>query len=491
MIGTPARKRFFLLILILPAFFMADRVLASDFPQYPVIGDNVAFWQDIYAKYSTEQAVLHDSRDLSLVYAVVTILDHRLPGASKINRPRLKLTKKKYRSILKKLASGKGGASPEEKKISRLLQSKSKKQILAHADSLRIQLGQRDRFLDGVIRSGAYIREIKQIFRSYNLPPELAYLPHVESSFNLRAHSKRGASGIWQFTRSTGKNYLAINSVVDERRDPLLASHAAARFLKKNYALLGSWPLAITAYNYGPSGMMRAQKAMGSYEKIFRGYSKGYFKFASRNFYSEFLAALTVARQLENNRQVTKRPPFQYTPVKLKGYIALADISRHFKVDPATIKSMNPALKPQVLTGKKRIPKGYTLRLPASPKISKQLLSLPGRMVHSKQIADRYHIVRAGDTAGKIALRYKVRLRDLKKVNRLNKKATVYTGQKLILPSRSGQLPPSPSKNKSSASARPKDKQKHSVPLLRNTKKKRVSMTLPPGHSFLYTPWRV
>ena len=94
--------------------------------------------------------------------------------------------------------------------------------------------------MEGVIRSGGYMAEMKHIFRSHNLPEDLAYLPHVESSFNTSAYSKFGAAGIWQFTRSTGKNYLNIDYVIDERRDPILSTKAAAKYLKSNFENLGS-----------------------------------------------------------------------------------------------------------------------------------------------------------------------------------------------------------------------------------------------------------
>jgi membrane-bound lytic murein transglycosylase D len=77
---------------------------------------------------------------------------------------------------------------------------------------------------------------------------DLAYLPHVESSFNPKAYSKFGAAGMWQFTRSTGKQYMTVSYAVDERRDPILSSRAAARLLKRNFKKFQNWPMAITAY---------------------------------------------------------------------------------------------------------------------------------------------------------------------------------------------------------------------------------------------------
>ena len=125
-------------------------------------------------------------------------------------------------------------------------------------------------------------------------------LPLVESSFENRALSNAGAAGIWQFTRGTGRLYLNVNRKVDERLDPAKAARAAARLLHDNYGALGSWPLAITAYNHGRAGMMRAQSEAGSeITKIIDTYRGPLFGYASMNFYSEFLAAVDVYNNYE------------------------------------------------------------------------------------------------------------------------------------------------------------------------------------------------
>lgn len=122
-----------------------------------------------------------------------------------------------------------------------------------------------------------------------------------------RARSKAGAVGLWQFIKATGKRYLTITRRRDDRRDPIRATEAAARLLKHNYEALGSWPLAITAYNHGKEGMLAARVAVGSsaIEDIISGYTGPRFGFASRNFYAEFLAALEVVHPMivEHTRQ--------------------------------------------------------------------------------------------------------------------------------------------------------------------------------------------
>jgi membrane-bound lytic murein transglycosylase D len=217
-------------------------------------------------------------------------------GARKENAKRIRIAKEKYRRILEQLSENPAAQNPEAQEIAGLFTPKANPSTYRKArQNIRCQIGQRDRFEEGLARSSSYVDTIKEIFRSNGMPEDLAYLPHVESSFNPKAYSKAGAAGIWQFTRSTGKKFMKVGRGMDERRDPIRSSKAAAKLLEQNYKLLGSWPLAITAYNHGIAGLSKAKKTKGSEEAIFSDYSTRRFKFASRNFYSEFLAARHVA----------------------------------------------------------------------------------------------------------------------------------------------------------------------------------------------------
>jgi membrane-bound lytic murein transglycosylase D len=138
---------------------------------------------------------------------------------------------------------------------------------------------------------------------------------------------------------------MRIDHTIDERQDPFIATHAAAKFLKRNHSVLGSWPLALTAYNYGTSGMARAKKDKGSYERIFQDYQKGYFKFASRNFYPEFLAALKAAQQFEKNPALHRHNPAPTNTVLLKK------------------RASKNTIIPSLIQGKKQLPKGHRLTL--------------------------------------------------------------------------------------------------------------------------------
>ncbi len=408
---------------------------SGHFPLYPVIQDNVAFWKDVYTKYSRNHGVIHDKNDLSIVYEVVVKLDRDLPGAEKANKLLLDRKTREYRDILTRLSRS-APVSSKEKRIAAMFTGKNAtREMAAAAESIRVQTGMKERFLEGVVRSGAYMSAIKQIFRSYALPEELAYLPHVESSFDTSAFSKVGASGVWQFTKSTGKNYLRIDRAVDERSDPILAAHAAAKYLKNSYDQLGTWPLALTSYNYGTAGMKRAVNEKGSYERIFSEYEKGHFKFASRNFYSEFLAALISAKELEQDPSIRLDRPEPIRSVTLKKSAGIREIRNHYGVSTSTLERLNPALRPDVFSGVRSVPKGYALRLPAPRQADQPVIAAREKKTPVKGVTAAVHRVRQGDTLTSIARQYGISPQSLARANGIDG-SIIRVGQKLHIPAR-------------------------------------------------------
>ena len=435
-------KLFHLVILIailVTLFGQSDARAETDtFPLPPVIQPNVTFWKKIYTEYSTRHGVLHDSRRLDIIYGVIELVDPDRHGGRKTNKKRIKKAKKKYKAILAKLMRGETPAGPLEKKVAQMFGPRTKPAEYRSAmRRIRCQTGQKDRFRDGIIRSGAYVDEIRRIFRNSGLPEDLAYLPHVESSFNPKAYSKFGAAGMWQFTRSTGKYYMKVGYTIDERRDPIISSHAAAKLLKHNYRKLKNWPMAITAYNHGVSGMLRARRKKGSYERIFTEYRSRIFKFASRNFYSEFLAAREAAinyRQYFGELKLNK--PVKSREVVLKGYVSLPQLARHLNFGIAELRKLNPALRRPVFRGQKYVPKGYRLRLPYSndEDFAVIVAKIDDKFYKHYQRKSRIYTVQRGDTAGEIARIHGVKLQDLIAVNNLNSRATIYVNQNLRIP---------------------------------------------------------
>jgi len=438
----PARGRrslVFFLCFFLPVVAFgasASPVLANYFPVYDCIKPNVAFWKDVYAKYPSSQGLVHDANDLGVVYEVVDLEPELGSAARERNNNRISAAKSRYEAMLLRLADGNVPENAEERRVLALFGAKADHGRLRQAAAaIRFQLGQKDRFLEGVIRSGSHLGQIKEIIRGYDLPEDLAYLPHVESSFNYKAYSKFGAAGIWQFTQETGKRFLIIDYAVDERRDPIRATHAAARLLRENYEKLGSWPLALTAYNHGVNGMRRAKEEKGGYEAIFKEYESGLFKFASRNFYSEFLAACEVAK---NHRayfgDVPLAQPLASHEVTLHGHLPIGRLLSHFRVDKEEFQRLNPALREPIYLGEKYVPQGYQVRLPAGKETAKLAGRLPDEQYQRGQKRSIIYRVRRGDTVSSIAKRHNVSVQELLAANRLGKKAAIFMGQNLRIP---------------------------------------------------------
>ena len=313
------------------------------------------------------------------------------------------------------------------------------------AEEVRFQLGQADRFREGVVRSGAWRDHIADTFASMGLPRELASLPHVESSFNTYAYSKVGAAGMWQFMRSTGRRFLRIDNTVDERLDPYRASEAAARFLEQNYIVLGSWPLALTAYNHGPGGMRRAQEQLGTSDivTIVRKYNSRSFGFASRNFYVAFLAALEIDQNPEKFFGPIRRNPVDTSLVlTVPTYVPASRLTAALDVDRDELKRLNPSLLPSVWNGARHVPRGFELRVPRHIDVTAALAKIGSGEVYDAQVAETQHRVRSGETLSTIATQYGVSVARLAELNGLERPYRIRAGQAIALP---GRTPPATS----------------------------------------------
>ena len=126
----------------------------------------------------------------------------------------------------------------------------------------RSQSGLRDTYINAIKRAQPYMAHMEDIFTQHRVPRELVRMTFVESMFNYKARSKVGAAGVWQFMPRTAREFLHLNNLVDERISPLKATRAAAKLLRRNYRYLGTWPLAVTAYNQGASSIKRATRKL-------------------------------------------------------------------------------------------------------------------------------------------------------------------------------------------------------------------------------------
>ncbi|NJL24198.1 MAG: lytic transglycosylase domain-containing protein [Calothrix sp. SM1_5_4] len=231
---------------------------------------------------------------------------------------------------------------------------------------LRFQLGQRDIFAKGIYYSGRYLRQMEEIFRQEGLPIELTRLPFVESSFNLKARSRVGASGIWQFMRSTARLYMRMDKSADERNDPLRATRAAAKKLRDNYRMLKAWPLAVTAYNHGPSGVKRLTEKVGTTDIVeLIDVRKGRFGFASASFFASFLAALDVERNADKYFGVLEvMPELRGAEIQLTKVQSAKEFLRWFNNDLELARVLNPHITEPVWKGRSPLSKRHMIRVP-------------------------------------------------------------------------------------------------------------------------------
>ena len=411
----------------------------SQFPRPTELEPDINFWISVFTEYTSDQGVLHDNRDLAVTYE-----DFDIP-ATVSRRERNRRTgarRKHYQSVLRTLASGKRKKlTAEEKRVLELWPADVTNEELRDAASrIRYQQGLSDRFRAGLKRAGRYRGHVNNAFTRLNVPVELAALPHVESSYNPDARSHVGASGIWQFTRSTGRRFLQVDHVLDERNDPYAATEAAGKLLAYNYSIAGNWPMAITAYNHGLSGVRRAMRKFGDteYVSILREYHSRTFGFASRNFYVAFLAAMQVDQNAEQYFPgIVPDRPIDYATVNLPAYVSADSVAKSLGVSRADLARHNPALQPTIWQGSKHLPKGYGVRMPRSVltgPISQLIAALPADEQFERQLPDLFHTVARGDTLSEIAQAYRTRISTLVALNNLGSRHRIRAGQRLRLP---------------------------------------------------------
>ena len=369
--------------------------------------DRVKFWIDVYSKYSKWDMVLHDAKFPHIVFDVVPTRSarensrhsyaQRQEEARKVIESRKRTVLEMFRRFHDKQAEIERGTytlTPAERRIfDQYVNVEQKDKFLAIVTEnrrVRGQYGLKESFIEGLYESGRYLPGMKQIAVKLGLPPEIVYLPFLESGFDRRALSKVGASGLWQFMPGTGKFFLRVDEVVDERNDPMKAAEGAALLMRDNFGALEEWPLAISAYNHGRAGMARAVRVTKtrSLAKIIAEYDGPNFGFASSNFFSAFIAALHVAQNSAHYfGDVERAEPLVFEEFVMPDYMDVTVLAKNVGVELDLLREYNPGLTGAVWSRKKLIPVGYTLRIPYDRRedFLTHYQAIPGEFKFAKQ----------------------------------------------------------------------------------------------------------
>ena len=207
-----------------------------------------------------------------------------------------------------------------------------------------------------------YVPIFEEALEAYQVPLELKYLPVIESALNPKAVSRVGATGLWQFMLGTGKQYgLEVNSLVDERRDPVRASYAAARYLRDLYRIFGDWNLVIAAYNCGPGNINKAIHRSGGLKDYWQLYP--YLPAETRGYVPAFIAAnYAMTYYCEHNIcPMSTRLPLQTDTIVVNRDVHLEQISAVLDLDIEMLRSLNPQYRRDIVPG---ATKKYAIRLP-------------------------------------------------------------------------------------------------------------------------------
>ena len=345
------------------------------FPRCSLIQAQVKFWKAIFAEYPSHIHIIHDALDPRAIIDIIDLGFKNQPSSWKghsdqsvidayLNRYRL--AQARFTNFGEKAMEYGAIETRLYHVYERLPEGLAR--LYKGQIPIRSQRGLSDEFEDARMRAKSLLPFMESEFKKRGLPHALTRIAFVESMFNPKAHSHRGARGIWQFMPATAKQFLTINSYIDERTSPYKSSVAAAKLLSHNYSHLGSWPLAITAYNHGLQGMKNAktQTQTQNLGSIVLDYDAKSFGFASRNFYAEFLAATEVYDELEKKSPTSSRALDEIVMVKFKKNMSLQEMLKNTSLSKNILTAYDQGIQPKTFTHfpHKPLPSDFHLYLP-------------------------------------------------------------------------------------------------------------------------------
>lgn len=350
-----------------------DHRVADEFAVPAAVRPIVGFWLKIYAKYSLYHTVVYDRDHHDKIYEVVDNRELFRRGLSPVAleltaKARVNSVIKSYRAAIAQLErnpKAKFSAGSPGATLVSLWGRPSKREWRRIAEAIRVQTGQRDRIMEGLASADRFFPAMEAIFKKMGIPESITRLPLVESSFNLNAHSKAAAVGVWQFLEKSAQEYLVVDThnKIDERLSPIKSTYAAARMFKRNHRLLGDWGLAIIAYNHGPKNLVPIRKKFGGKKitqllQMTKNTPLGY---ASRSFYACFLAALHAEKYRDRLYGNVRTPhPDAISIVKMKKPASVFEIAALYNISIHELRVFNP----DIFDLKRKLPAGTRIVLP-------------------------------------------------------------------------------------------------------------------------------
>ncbi|MEW6325341.1 MAG: LysM peptidoglycan-binding domain-containing protein, partial [Nitrospirota bacterium] len=303
----------------------------------------------------------------------------------------------------------------------------------------------RERFGMWLQRSKQYLPVMKDIFRHHGLPEDLVFVALIESGFNPYAYSRAKAVGPWQFISGTGRRYgLKINEWIDERRDPIKSTDAAARYLKDLYGQFGSWPLALASYNAGEGKVARAIASTKT-DDFWAIKQTRYLRPETRNYVPKYMAATIIAKNPEKyGFSLTDAEPFAYDEAVIDSPTDLRVIAKAAGVEYEQIKALNPELRQGITP---LYYPDYRVKLP--PGVGETFIDNFNQIPKNERLIWLRHIVRQGETLSVLARRYGTTVQTLQEANRMGRSTMLRIGASLIIPTKGAtdvrDLAPAPS----------------------------------------------
>lgn len=275
-----------------------------------------------------------------------------------------------------------------------------------------------------------YVPFIKEVLEKEKLPPDLVWLPLIESGFSVKAYSRAGACGLWQFMpRTAGYYNLNIDFWVDERRDPFKSTEKAAELLKSLYNYYNNWELALAAYNAGMGSVNYAIKK-GKSRDYWRLRSMGLLKKETEEYVPRFFAAAYIAKNHEkygfHYNTGIHFPEFEV--LLIKEPVDLTVLARRSGIKLSMLQFLNPELRRFITP----FGNSYKLRVPRE-KFADAIIVY--KELPKEELAGvKWHMVRAGETLSEIAEKYQTKVSLIKRINNITNSKRVFAGRKILVP---------------------------------------------------------